>query len=338
MAQTSRDQNAVKNIALVGGGGQLGSYILTSLLATGRHSITVLTRGESKSTFPAHPSLKTTHIDYSTPASLTVALQGQDVLIITMAVTAPPDQEESLIRAAAEANVKYVIPNEWGHDLSHEGLAKDTPILGPKLGISRKLIEGLGVSKWLVVTGGFWYEFSLAGTEWRYGFDFKEKRVTFYGDGTVKINTSTWEQFAGAVAALLSLPILPRDGDDASTTLSNFFNKPCFISSFLVSQKDMFESVLRVTGDKESDWTITYEDAVARWKKGMELFQQGNRLGFGIAMYARDFFDDGAGDFETRHGLSNDVLGLPKEDFDACTAKAVERAEKMASADHAFRD
>ncbi|KAH7333174.1 putative oxidoreductase CipA [Rhexocercosporidium sp. MPI-PUGE-AT-0058] len=281
-------QNKIQNIALVGAR-LLGSHFLISLLTTKKHNITAsLVLKEPNS--PTHPSIKIRHIDYASPASLAAALKGQDVLIITMPVMAPPEQEESLIRAVAEPDVKF--------------LAK-----------CRKLIENLGVSKCLVVTGGFWYEYSLAGTEARYGFDFKEKKVTCYGSGTAKINTSTWEQLARAVAALLSLPIFPENSKDTSTTVSNFMNKTFFISSFRVSQRDMLEPVLCVTRGKESDWT---------------MFGQGNVEGFGIAMYARTFFDDGAGDFETRIGQSNDVLGLPQEDFDACTAKTVERASKLA--------
>jgi len=253
-----------------------------------------------------------------------------------MAVTAPPTQEEFLILAAASAGVNYIMPNEWGHDFSHLGLAADTPLLGPKLAKNRKLIEDLGVSKWVTVTGGFWYEYSLAGTEWRYGFDFGKRSVVFFGDGEVKVNTSTWEQFARTVAALLSLPVLPRNAGDKEVTLSSYDNKHCYISSFRVSQKDMFESVLRVTGTEKEDWTITYEDVEERWKRGVEMFKKGEMVGFGMAMYSRDFFGDGAGDFESRWGLSNEALGLPKEDFDACTKKAVGMAEKEAGAE--FKD
>jgi saccharopine dehydrogenase-like NADP-dependent oxidoreductase len=70
-----------------------------------------LTRLESTSVFS--PDVITKHIDYTSYSSLVSALQGQDVFIITMAVTAPPDQEASLIKAAAEAGVKWVLPNEW---------------------------------------------------------------------------------------------------------------------------------------------------------------------------------------------------------------------------------
>jgi hypothetical protein len=248
-----------------------------------------------------------------------------------MAVTAPPDQEASLIKAAAEAGVKWVMPNEWGQDFGNPALVKDVLFIGPRLEKTRKLIEELGVSNWLVVTSGFWYEYSLAGTEWRYGFDFKERKVTFYGDGTQKVNTSTWPQIGHAVAALLAFKILPDDGNGKSeAVLSKFKQKNCYISSFLVSQKDMWESAMCVTGTKESDWTVKYEDVQERYKSGVERFQKGDWSGFGQMMYARSFFPDGAGDYETSKGLYNKLLGLPKEDFDECTKGAVERAEKLA--------
>ena len=50
----------------------------------------------------------------------------------------------------------------------------------------------------------FWYEFSLAGSQARYGFDFAKREVTFYDEGETKITTSTWPQCGRAVAALLS--------------------------------------------------------------------------------------------------------------------------------------
>jgi hypothetical protein len=159
---------------------------------------------------------------------------------------------------------------------------------------TRKLIEKLGVSDWLVVTSGFWYEHSLAGTEWRYGFDFKERKVTFYGNGTQKVNTSTWPQIGRAVAALLSFKILPDDENDKSeAVLLKFKNRNCHISSFLVSQKDMWESAMRVTSTKESDWIVKYEDVQERNNSAVERFQKGDWSGFGQMMYARSFFPDG---------------------------------------------
>ena len=304
----------------------MGSHIVAALLEKGNHTITALTRKESTSVFPAGVHIK--HIDYASHDSLVSALRGQDALIITMSVLAPPDQEAALVKSAAEAGVAWVMPNEWGIDCSNAALVKD---ISDRYGKTRELIQRLGTSSWLVVVSGFWYEYSLAGTEGRYGFDFKERRVTFYDDGKQKINTSTWVQIGKAVAALMALKILPEDENDRSeATLETFKNNFCYISSFRVSQRDMWESAMRVTGTKESDWQVKYEDVKQRYKNGVERFQKGDRHGFMIFLYARNFFPDGAGDYESSKGVHNEVLRLPKEDFDACTKAAVERAEKMA--------
>lgn len=275
------------------------------------------------------PGVIIKHIDYTSHASVVSALQGNDVLIITMAVMAPPDQEKSLIKAAAEAGIKWLLPNEWGNDLGNEDFAKDLPTLSAHLEANRKLIKDLCVSNWIVITSGFWYEYSLGGSEWRYGFDFKHRKVTFYDDGTRKINTTTWPQIGRAVTALLSFKIFPDDKNDKSErVLSRFENKRCHISSFRISQKDMWESAMRVTSTKESDWAVEYEDVKKRYERGVEIFGKGDRAGFGLMLYARGFYEDG--EYESTKGLYNDLFCLPKEDLDRCTQAAIERATKMA--------
>lgn len=41
-------------------------------------------------------------------------------------------------------------------------------------------------------------------------------------------------------------------------------------------------------------------------------------------MYARVFYPDGSGDYESSKGLDNEALGLPHEDLDEATKRAVE--------------
>jgi len=56
--------------------------------------------------------------------------------------------------------------------------------------------------------------------------------------------------------------------------------------------------------------------------------------GFVQVLYSRVFYPDGSGNHEAKHGLHNDVLGLPKEDFDEATKLAI----KMDHDDwHGFR-
>lgn len=185
--------------------------------------------------------------------------------------------------------------------------------------------ETLGVSKWVALACGFWYEFSLGGTAERYGFDFKERSVTFFDDGTTKINTSTVAQCGRALAALLSLKLLPEDEDDRDPAISRWDNDVVYVSSFHVSQRDMFESAKRVTGTTDADWTIAYEDAEKRYKRGIEDMQKGDLKGFVRLMYSRVFFPNGGGSYEDTKGLQNGVLGLPQEDLDEATAEGIRR-------------
>ena len=151
-------------------GGQVGKFIAEALVKTGKHKVTAVTRADSTSKFPTGVEVK--KVNYDDQSSLVEALQGQDVLIITMAVTAPRDQETKLIEAAAAANVPWILPNEYGLDPTDAELGKDTLITETK-NKHRSHIEKLGKSSWISIICGFWYEFSLAGGPERYGFDFK---------------------------------------------------------------------------------------------------------------------------------------------------------------------
>lgn len=81
----------------------------------------------------------------------------------------------------------------------------------------------------------------------------------------------------------------------------------------------MFASVLHVTGDKESDWTISYQPVIERFEQGKAEMQKGNMVGFAQLLYARAFYPDGAGNFGKNAGLDNEKLGLEKEDLDEAT-------------------
>ena len=192
----------------------------------------------------------------------------------------------------------------------------------------RDYIEQLGKSSWIGIVCNFWYEFSLAGSSSRYGFDFKTRTVTFLDDGNTRINTSTWPQTGRAVAKLLSLKVLKDDASDKSACLNDFRNKFVYVSSFNISQKDMLDSIMRVTGTSLKDWKVNYEPVKERYKSGVEEFKNGNMLGFAELLYSRSFYPDMSGNYEATKGLHNDILDLPKEDLDEYTTIAVGMAEK----------
>lgn len=189
----------------------------------------------------------------------------------------------------------------------------------------REQCETLGVSNWIVLSCGFWYEFSLGGTADRYGFDFRARSVTFFDDGAAKINTSTFAQCGRALAALLSLKLLPEDEGDAAPALARWDNGVVYVSSFRVSQRDMFESAKRVTGTADADWAIAHEGSAERYRRGVEDMRKGELGGLVRLMYSRLFFPDGSGSYEDTRGLQNGVLGLPQEDLDEATAEGIRR-------------
>ncbi|MCJ1384558.1 hypothetical protein MMC17_007675 [Xylographa soralifera] len=318
--------NRIEKVAIVGAGGQVGKYIAEHLLKTGKHIVTAIARPSSTSKLPE--GVQVTRVDYSgdDDAALVEALRGQQVLIITMSVTAPSDTISKLVRAAAKARIPYVLPNWFGHDATNDTLCNDSLLSHNRDSICAE-IESFGVSSYLLLVCNFWYEFSLGGGPDRYGFDFKKRSFVLFDNGNVATNTSTWPQCGQAIANLLSLKEFPDDETDPSPTLSQFRNSSIYISSFRLSQRDMFESVKRVTSTTDVDWTITHESAEQRWKDGQAALQQGNMKAFTKMLYSRMFFPNGDGDYQSSRGLQNDLLGLAVEDLDEFTAIGVRMGE-----------
>ncbi|KAH6881667.1 hypothetical protein BKA58DRAFT_327783 [Alternaria rosae] len=306
----------LKNIAVVGANGNVGSYITSALLAKNHFNVTAVTRAESKATFPSGVSVA--RIDYDSPDTIVKALTGQDALVITMSVFGGNAQEK-LIRGAAQAGVPWILPNEFGM-YNTEEIQNET--IGPGKTIARKLIESLGVSSWIGVTSGFWYEYSLSGGY--YGIDIPKREIVYFDDGKQRMNACTWPQTGLAVANLLSLPVSASDGN--GLTLGQYRNSMIFVSSFALNQREMFEAVQKVTGTTERDWKITSEPLKQRLATARERMMMGDRMSFATALYTRYFIDE-AGLFERDHKLSNEDLRLPKEDLNEATKRAVDLAK-----------
>lgn len=311
----------VKNIAVVGASGNVGKYITKELLATGKHTVTAITR--SNATTKAPEGVQVAKVDYENKSSVVDALKGQEVLIISLSVMAPQGTQAMLIEAAAEAGVSWVMPNEYSPDFGNKNLlhfGKDA-LLGPGIIEAREHIERLGVSSWVGLVSGFWYPHVMAHPLTPYGFDIPNKTVTFFDDGRTRIPHTTLEQSGRVVAALLSLPV-----DGVDPCLSQWRNRPCYCSSFTLSQKEMFDAICAVTGDKESDWTIKYEPSVERHKRAQDMLQKGDRAGSLLTMVTRVFFQDGAGDYSDL--IENKKLGIVEEDVHKVTRDALEMSKE----------
>ncbi|EWZ38900.1 hypothetical protein FOZG_08145 [Fusarium oxysporum Fo47] len=328
MARYAKDQpagftNEIERVAIVGAGGTVGSHIANALLQTGKHTITALTRQGSTNSLPN--GIIVAPIDYNDESTLVAALEDQQFLIITMAPNAPKDTHSKLAQAAAKAGVPYIMPNGYAGDIEQVKLGADT-ILGPIAKANRDEIERLGMN-WITVCCGFWFDYSLAGGENRFGFDFDKKTLTVYDDGNVKNSTSTLAQVGRAVAKVLSLKELPDDENDESLTVSTFLNKAVYLNSFIVSQRDLFESVKRVTGTSGSDWTVTHESTKKRYEEGMAQVKRGDMSGFSKLLYARAFFPEDPSNVSAK--AQNSLLGLPEEELDEATKDGIALVEVL---------
>jgi NmrA-like family len=116
---------ALRNVIVVGAGGNLGPFILSTFSGDTRFNVSVLSRQSSKSTFPENIKVYRIGDDY--PANEVLeAFKGQDVVISTIA-TSNTRQQESLIDIAIKAGVKRFIPSEFGSDTTNDKVAQLLP-------------------------------------------------------------------------------------------------------------------------------------------------------------------------------------------------------------------
>ncbi|KAH7102091.1 hypothetical protein BKA62DRAFT_656646 [Auriculariales sp. MPI-PUGE-AT-0066] len=316
--------NRIRSVAMVGAGGNSGRHMAEALLATGKHTITAITRPGSQSVIPT--GVRSAVVGSDEKNALVAALRGHDAFIITLPGNAGSDVHRSLVEAAATAGVSWILPNEWGVDTTDEvdpGLLQDLPAWRQQQA-HREHIRSLGAS-YVGISTGFWYEWSLSSPI-RFGFDFTQKKATFYDNGETKMSLSTWPQVGRAVASLLSLPISSEDGP----CLNDFRNKQIYVNSFTVTQKDMLDSILRVTGDKADSWVTENVPSSEMFRLGGDILKTGSRSGFIIQGYSRMFYPEReVGNTEKTHGLVNDALGLNQESIDDATRAAIELVKKL---------
>ncbi|KKY24154.1 putative isoflavone reductase family protein [Diplodia seriata] len=146
----------IKNVVLVGAGGNLGPSVLKEFLAASPPlNITVLTRPESKSTFP--PTVKVIQTDYTAP-SLTTALTNANAdALISLVGTPGFAAQKTLIDAAIAAGVQRFIPSEYGSDTSNPSVVSLVPFLAAKRQVVEYLVskESATFSWSALITGPF---------------------------------------------------------------------------------------------------------------------------------------------------------------------------------------
>ena len=298
-------------------GGHIGRPIAEELLASGRHTITALTRPGSTTPLPS--GITRVEVSYTDTPALIAALKDTQFLIITLSVAAPSETHSTLVAAASAAGVPYIMPNVYGGDIFNPAMRADDLY---SAGAYDKCLEiaALPNTSYVAMCCGFWFEWSLAMGENCFGIDIKNRKATLYDDGNTRMTTSTWRQCGRGVAGLLAL--------EEGVIREKFRNGPLYVASFTVTQREMLEAVWRVTGTKEGEWEVKYQGSRERYEQGLEEMKGGSREGFAKALYARGFFPGGGADFERERGLHNGVVGVEKEELDEAVGRAVEMVRR----------
>ncbi|KAJ5762461.1 uncharacterized protein N7511_005843 [Penicillium nucicola] len=310
----------LERVAIVGATGRIGGAFAKALVGTGKHTVTALSRPESKGKVP--DGVNSVEVNYDDEASIMEALRGQQFLAITLAVRAPNDLHARIVAAAGKAGVPYIMPNVFGYPMERKDV-KDEDSYSQLILNRIRDIEKTNFSITVNMSCGFWYEWSLAlGNQW-FGFTIKDRKVTFFDDGKRTITVSTWDQCGRAFAALLSLP-----ESEGLTSVASFKTKDILINSFRVSQRDMLDSLHRVLGTTDADWDIEYEPTAKRIQDGTEEMKNGIFTGFAKMLYGGVFLDSNQfSDYAATMPLENESLGLPTEDLDEATRRAVDMVE-----------
>ncbi|GME30392.1 NmrA-like protein [Neofusicoccum parvum] len=293
----------IKNVVLIGAGGNLGPSILKEFLASSLN-VTVLSRPESKSTFSSE--VKVVKSDYSSD-SLKSAFAGQDA-VVSIVGTPGFAAQQVIIDAAIAAGVKRFIPSEFGSNTSSADVVSLVPFLGGKAKVVEYLKTKESSISWSGLITGPFFDWGLKVGF--LGFNLAEKKATLWDGGEAEFAVSNLSTIGKALVALLS----------SGTAFDKSKNEYVYIASHVVNQKQVLASLEKATGSK---WTVAGDvDVDARVKETNEKLAKGDFSSATDLILAATFGKKKQ--LGTFPKYWNDELGLPKEDLDERVKETVD--------------
>ncbi|KAI8947850.1 hypothetical protein F4801DRAFT_489503 [Xylaria longipes] len=286
----------IKNVAVVGGSGNLGRAVVTELVDAG-FAVKVLTREGSTSTFPAGVASKA--VDYASVESLTSALQGQDALVSTIATVAVAGQWP-LVDAAVAAGLRRIIPSEFGINTRFLGKEPIGTILQGKIQTLNYIHEKSKQDPsftWTGISTGLFFDWGLEHGS--IGLDKATKTATIYDSGNEPYQASNLPHIGKAIAAVLKHP---------EPTINRYIS----IASFNPTQNQVLEIAEKLTGSK---WTVNHIPASEQQQIGVEKLSKGDYSAFSNLLRKR-VYGDGAGLAVEGPDNALDLLGLEGEDLE----------------------
>ena len=164
------------------------------------YQVTVLTR-DAASLKELPSSITLEQVDYDSQTSLERALEGQDALISTVAMSAISNQPR-MIDAAIAAGVKLFVPAEYTVN-SRDALAQAQPMMASVVAIQKYLATKEDQIAWFVINCGALLEFVL---DYPVILNFDRHFATLWDGGEGAVSLSNTTLLAKAVTAVLKQP------------------------------------------------------------------------------------------------------------------------------------
>jgi NAD(P)-dependent dehydrogenase (short-subunit alcohol dehydrogenase family) len=292
-----------KNVLLIGATGNVGKNVLSSLLADSTFNVTVLSRTNSNATFPSN--VKVIKVDYSDVAALTKALVNQDVVISTVGGEGVATNfDEVLVQAAINANVKWIIPSEFGTDI--EDPSVNIPFLAGKVAVVNLLKKNQSRIAYTLITTGAFLDWGLDNGF--LGFDIKNHTAVLYDEGKNLISGTTLPTIGKAVVAVLHNPQLT-------------LNKRIFVADATFTQQQALALLEKYTNTK---WSVNNVTTANTRKEAEENFAKGN-IPQALLGYLLSYLYAGSPEIDFEGRTINQDLGVPAISLDQIIKEAVER-------------
>lgn len=194
--------SVIKNVAVAGAAGDLGTPVLNAIVNSGKFNVTVLVRTAGKATFPS--SVKEVEADFTSVSSLTNALKGQDALVSTVGTSGLQGQT-LLIDASIAAGVSRFIPSEFGSDLDNPKVGA-LPVFGYKMAVKQYAEEKASEHPNFSYTNIRNAAFLDWGLEKSFLLDWASGKPRIYDSGDQLLSATTLATVGQAVVGVLLHP------------------------------------------------------------------------------------------------------------------------------------
>nr|XP_052990434.1 uncharacterized protein J7T55_000704 [Diaporthe amygdali]KAJ0110271.1 hypothetical protein J7T55_000704 [Diaporthe amygdali] len=222
----------VHSVAVAGGRGNVGTPVVTNLLAHG-FDVTILVR-KSSDTSSLPTSAKVKKVDFESTDDLTAALSGQDAFVDCTLVQ--DDTPKRLIDASLAAGVYRYIPSDWSVDPLNNA-ANSLPVFSKRVERDNYLYERCkssnGKMTWTIVANGPFLDWNL-----RTGFmgiNLFEKRAELMDGGDNRVVWTTLDSVGKAVAGVMEHP-------------EETENRPVYVQSVVKSCHEMLKHAQAALG------------------------------------------------------------------------------------------